>query len=116
MVSVALHRVLPLPTESTVVFEAVNVTTEERTHHATTRVTRGILEVWIYLNAFREFAGLNLDVAGLYGFHVVLSGYECHATGPDGILMPVCVDPRVNNATEKIVHDRCKRLSGQQAV
>ena len=103
--AVPLHCVLPLPTKSAIIFEAVYVATEEGAHHTTAGIARRILEIRIHLNALCEFPGLYFDVAGLHSFHVVLSGYECHATGTNRVFVPVSINPGVHDTSEEIVHN-----------
>ena len=93
MVAEPLNRVLPLPTQTTVVLEAVHVATEERTHHPTAGVARSVLKIRINLDAFRELPCLDLHVARLNCFHVILSRDEGDASGSDWVLVSVCVMP-----------------------
>ena len=116
MVSIALHGMLPFPAQTAIVFEAIDITTEKRAHHTTTRVARGVLEVGVYLYTFRKLTCLYLHVASLHCFHVVLRSDERHAARSDGVLVPVRIDSSVHDPSEQIIHHSGQCFCSQQPV
>ena len=107
---------VPLPTETTEVLEAVHVAAEEGAHYPPADVAGGVLEVGVHLDLLGEFGGFDFDVARLHRFHVVLGAHECDTAGPDWVFVPVCVDAGVHHPAEQVVHYERQSVGVQQPV
>lgn len=104
------------PAIVTVVLEAIAVATEavrrlRTAHHATSA-----LKERIYLHAFAELAGENMQVANLYGFEIGSVFAESDTSTAYRILELVRVQLNTFDAAKAILHYPVKNLSGHHPM
>lgn len=99
-----VEGVVPGPALLTEVLEATDGPAEEWSRVPVAGVADTVLQVWLYLDLFREFWGLNLHEVHLYGSEVAVMGGEGNPPGPYRVLILVRVYPGVHNIPEQLVH------------